>query len=240
MPAHPNAGPPPTQTASTPPGLPIPPGSSTTAAPRPRPHLRLLPAPMQTPQPLSRTSRGPGPGQAALDLEFTVGHGLPAEPALPRRLMLVTEDDFGRRPTPRQALPPAGMWVARLAVALVEALHGQRPSSQLVRWTTQEVLTGLRRQSASRAHHPSAITSLRAGGPERRARYTVSSMRVEEPADGVVEATVLLTGPGRPIPLAMRLEGLDGRWICTIADTPDARITGTAPTFGQRCYQDGA
>jgi hypothetical protein len=35
------------------------------------------------------------------------------------------------------------------------------------------------------------------------------------PADGVVEVTVIVTMPDRTRALAMRLEGLDGRWRAT-------------------------
>jgi hypothetical protein len=46
--------------------------------------------------------------------------------------------------------------------------------------------------------------------PER-----VRSVHVSEPADGVAELSVVLVGAGRPRALALRLEGWDGRWICT-------------------------
>lgn len=228
------------------------PSQPTESAARRRPHLHLVAPPMATPgEPRGR--RGPGPGQQMLELTFALSNGSPTQPDLPRRLMLVGEDDdFGPRPTSRSQLPPASAWVARLAIAVVEALLGQRPAQQLVRWTTHEVLVGLQEQSRARLSHPSRrqaagqdgrprsqvsprsqasprsqVSELRPAA--RQGRYTVRSLRIDEPADGVVEATVLLTGPGRPIPLALRLEGLDGRWICTVVDSPDRSVTGTAP-----------
>ena len=211
-------------------------GEQVPVAPPTRPHLHLVPAPSPADPERSRR-RAPGPGQQVLDLQFRLANGLAALPPLPRRLNVVGEDeDFGHRPTSRQHLPPAGAWVARLSVALVEALHGQRPAQQLVRWTTHEVLQGLQEQSRARHAHPSGPTVRRIGAPTAPARphrYQVRSMRLEEPADGVVEASVLLVGPGRPIPLAIRLEGLDGRWICTVVDSPDRSVTGTAPVIGR-------
>jgi len=56
-------------------------------------------------------------------------------------------------------------------------------------------------------------------GPGRR-RAQVRSLRVTEPADGVIEAAVLVVGAGRPLPMALRLEGLDGRWQCTVLELP--------------------
>ncbi|HWU30368.1 MAG TPA: Rv3235 family protein [Microbacterium sp.] len=38
------------------------------------------------------------------------------------------------------------------------------------------------------------------------------SIRVTEPVDGIVEAVVIVAGPGRTRAVAVRLEGLDGRW----------------------------
>jgi hypothetical protein len=47
-----------------------------------------------------------------------------------------------------------------------------------------------------------------------RARRTVSSIHVFEPADGVVEATAVVTGGRRARAVAVRLEGWDNRWRC--------------------------
>jgi hypothetical protein len=37
-------------------------------------------------------------------------------------------------------------------------------------------------------------------------------MRVTQPVDGIVEAAIVVAGPGRTRAVAVRLEGLDGRW----------------------------
>ncbi len=169
----------------------------------------------------------PAAGQQALDLEFTVGADVPATPPLPPRLVLVdAHTEFSRLPTARADLPPAGAWVARMAMAMVEVYLGQRPASQLIRWTTPDVLSHLQYSARVRAAHPSTAPRSRPGEVVRIGRYSIASMRVVEPADGIVEATVILIGPARPIPLAIRLEGLDGRWICTVVDSPDHSITG--------------
>ncbi|BDZ38728.1 hypothetical protein GCM10025863_13420 [Microbacterium suwonense] len=45
-----------------------------------------------------------------------------------------------------------------------------------------------------------------------RPNFQILSIRVTEPADGVVEAVIVVVGPGRTRAVAVRLEGLDSRW----------------------------
>jgi hypothetical protein len=45
--------------------------------------------------------------------------------------------------------------------------------------------------------------------------HTILSVRHSAPADGVVEAVVVVSGPARTRALAMRVEGVDGRWRAT-------------------------
>jgi hypothetical protein len=50
--------------------------------------------------------------------------------------------------------------------------------------------------------------------PLRRPR--VGTVRVCQPADGVAEAAAVVHGPQRTRAIALRLEGLDGRWRVTV------------------------
>ena len=202
------------------------PGLAVDAAPRPAhpaapsppaPALRLVPAPACDPPYLdegmaAERARAQTSAQTVLALEFPLPTGLPAEPVVPPRLQLVDDDPFGVVATPRSALPAATPWTARLAQAIAEVVAGDRPLGQLVRWTTCEVLDTLTEQAVLRRRGPTA-------GPGRR-RAQVRSLRVTEPADGVIEAAVLVVGAGRPLPMALRLEGLDGRWQCTVLELP--------------------
>jgi hypothetical protein len=43
----------------------------------------------------------------------------------------------------------------------------------------------------------------------------VSSVRLTEPADGVAEVAATVRRGRRTTAVALRLEGLDGRWQCT-------------------------
>ncbi|MGH8825298.1 MAG: Rv3235 family protein [Jiangellaceae bacterium] len=168
--------------------------------------------------------------QGALALAYLLPGGLPPvpEPAVPLRLVDAARHDVpgrddhredhgedrtartereitafaARQPTRSAELPEPRRWAVRLAQGIVEALHGHRPLQQLIRWTDEPVYTLLeRRRTAQRT----------TAGP----RPVVRSIRVCQPGDGVVEASVVVETAGRCRALAMRLEGLDGRWRCT-------------------------
>ncbi|MDP3972265.1 MAG: Rv3235 family protein [Candidatus Nanopelagicales bacterium] len=115
-------------------------------------------------------------------------------------------DDFSeRRATPTRELPEPVAWSARLAQAIVEARSGIRSPQQLSRWTTRAILTDLR----------AAHRSVR----EREAiQVRVRSVHASQPADGVVEATAVVSWGTRHRALALRMEGWDGKWICVSAD----------------------
>jgi len=51
--------------------------------------------------------------------------------------------------------------------------------------------------------------------PARRPVHTILSARYSCPVDGVVEAVVIVQGPARTRAVALRLEGMDGRWRAT-------------------------
>jgi len=155
----------------------------------------------------------PGHGvQGTLALAFVLPSGLPAVPEPPPDLALVQSpaedappDEFGPLPTARAALPAPRTWAGRVVQAIVEVLAGVRPATQLVRWTTDEVYEEI----ASRVL---ASSGAETGGPPRG---VVSSLHVSEPADGVAEVCALVRRGSRSTAVALRLEGMDGRWQCT-------------------------
>lgn len=156
--------------------------------------------------------------QGTLALAFVLPGGLPTAPATPPDLRLVPtppaplldEVDFGPQPTSSASLPDPRPWAARFAQALVEVLAGQRPLGQLVRWTSGEVYESL----ATRVVAPwPAAPSPSVRRPAERP--VVRSVRVDQPADGVAEVSAVVRGEGRARAVALRLEGLDGRWQCT-------------------------
>jgi hypothetical protein len=190
----------------------------TSDLPHPSPLRRL---PMPCCEPPYDDELGPAPArwaessagggvQGTLALAFALPSGLPAVPEPPPDLHLVADDgvsvdEFGPRPTGRAALPAPQTWAGRVVQAIVEVLAGVRPAAQLVRWTTEDVYE----QISSRVL---AIYSPDAYGPPRG---VVSSLHVSEPADGVAEVCALVRRGARSTAVALRLEGMDGRWQCT-------------------------
>ena len=53
------------------------------------------------------------------------------------------------------------------------------------------------------------------GRPAKQPAYMMRRVLCSSPADGVVEATAIITTPVRTRAVAMRLEGYDGRWRAT-------------------------
>lgn len=113
-----------------------------------------------------------------------------------------TDDEDGPAPTPRTELPPPGPWAARFARAFAEVLAASRPARQLIRWASWPVYEELE-----------TVVGTLGGG----ARPVLVSVRVSEPADSVAEACAVVRIGGRCRALALRFEGLDGRWQCTAA-----------------------
>ena len=89
-----------------------------------------------------------------------------------------------------------------MAQALVEVMSGARPAAQVIRWTTPEVYSVLARRNAVSSRR--AIVARRA---------IVRRVRICEPVDGVVEACAVVLDNGRVRALAMRLTGVDRRWV---------------------------
>lgn len=115
------------------------------------------------------------------------------------------EDDplFGPQLTPRTALTDPAHHASRILRAVLEILARRRPLHQLLPWTSEDVyeeLTAWMYRTAQR-HGPPA---------------TVRSVHVSEPADGIAEVSAVVSQECRVRAVALRLEGVDGRWRCTL------------------------
>ncbi len=98
-------------------------------------------------------------------------------------------------------------WAARFGQAVIESVTGLRPTTQLVRWTSQEVFRDLDRR---------AQLVRRAGGPAHRpVRPQVRSVHVCRPGDTAAEVSVHVRHGHRSRALAFRLERREDRWVCT-------------------------
>ncbi|MFI0432236.1 MAG: Rv3235 family protein [Candidatus Nanopelagicales bacterium] len=120
---------------------------------------------------------------------------------LPARIRPI--DDFGRQPTPESELGDPAHVSRTIALAVLEVLVGRRPIRQLNGWVSNSTLAQLRAQCAARKGPPAAR-------PPR-----VGSVHVKQPIDGIVESSIIVCEDGRYRAIAVRLEGLDGRWQCT-------------------------
>ena len=119
----------------------------------------------------------------------------------PEYAQLFTPDVLDRE------LPDARAWTGRIALALIEVLAGRRPAAQMSKHVNQEVLGRLTRR------HRLAV---RRGGTSLRTK--VLRVRVCQVSDVVIEAAIVCHINGRPSPIAMRAEGVDGRWQVTVLE----------------------
>lgn len=106
-------------------------------------------------------------------------------------------------------------WTHRFVQAAVEIVGGDRPVSQLVRWTTREVYVDLHRR---------ALLVARAGGHQpglarvQPVRPRVQSVHACFVTEAVVECGVHVRHGERSRAVAARFERADQRWICTALD----------------------
>jgi Family of unknown function (DUF6459) len=105
----------------------------------------------------------------------------------------------------RPGLPDAREWSTTLALALIQALLGQRPVAQLNRWAVDEVLVAISMyQRRSLALHGRIVIPA-----------AVRSTRVQHPDPGVAEVAAHVAIGKRSAAMAFRLEAIGDRWLCT-------------------------
>ena len=103
-------------------------------------------------------------------------------------------------------------WARRFAQAVVEIVGGDRPASQLLRWTDRNVYADLQRR---------ALLVARAGGHiagQARVQPTsprVLSVHTTYVCEEVVEASAHVRYGERSRALASRFERRADRWVCT-------------------------
>ncbi|MFS0867903.1 Rv3235 family protein [Microbacterium sp. 179-B 1A2 NHS] len=117
---------------------------------------------------------------------------------------------FAPQRTSAHDLPDVMPLVKNLTIGVLEVLAGVREVDQLARWLGEDAYRALitRANLSARARSARGVAAVR---PAHR----VLSHRLCEPADGVVEAVVIVAGPARTRAVAMRFEGWDGRWRAT-------------------------
>ncbi|GAA5148762.1 hypothetical protein GCM10025768_10940 [Microbacterium pseudoresistens] len=119
-------------------------------------------------------------------------------------------EEFAPQHTPSAMLPDPEPLLESLTRGVLEVVAGVREVDQLARWFTEEAY----RSVMVRANLSARARSARGMSPTRPV-YRILSTRCSSPADGVVEAAVVVAGPARTRAVAVRLEGWDGRWRAT-------------------------
>ena len=164
----------------------------------PSTRLRVRPIPETSPPVIdSRTAAPPAPTpfiQGTLAISFDNDYDVASDP-LDRRY-------FEPQRTLSKNLPEPHAWVRSMAQALVEVMSGARPAPQVIRWTTPEVYSAVARRNA---------VSCRRTMVARPA--IVRRVRICEPVDGVIEACAVVVDNGRVRALAIRMTGVDRRWV---------------------------
>ena len=124
--------------------------------------------------------------------------------------MMTLQEYFAPQPTPASDLPNPEPLLRSLTQGVLEVFAGVREIDQLARWFSEEAF----RRLGTRANLSARARSARGTAPARPV-FEVLSIHETTPADGIVEAVVVVAGPGRTRAVAIRLEGLDHRWRAT-------------------------
>lgn len=136
-------------------------------------------------------------GTLALDLS---GYQVPPEPP-----ELSLADPVDSPPDDRDVRA----WSATFAQAVLEVLGGDRPLTQLLRWTDIRVYQDLSRRVQILSRRAPATQRLRTLRPQ------VCSVRVFRPSPVAAEVSVHVRHGQRSRALAARMELTGGRWQCT-------------------------
>lgn len=123
---------------------------------------------------------------------------------------MTPHEDFAPQHTSTSELPDPMPLVESLTRGVLEVVAGVREVDQLARWFTEDAY----RSVVVRANLSARARSAR-GVAAARPVFRLMSTRCMSPADGVVEATVVVAGPARTRAVALRLEGWDHRWRAT-------------------------
>lgn len=117
---------------------------------------------------------------------------------------------FAPQRTSSSELPDTEQFLRNLTIGVLEVFSGVREVDQLARWLTEDPY----RKLVTRANLAARARSAR-GVPAARPVHQIMSIHQCSPADGVVEATLIVQVPTRVRAIAVRLEGMDGRWRAT-------------------------
>ena len=107
------------------------------------------------------------------------------------------------------------MWAHRVVQAALEIVGGDRPASQLARWTSREVYADVQRRAwlvARAGGHTPGVGRVQPATPRVRSVHPCVI------SDQVVEASVHVAHGARSRAVATRFERRRDRWVCTALD----------------------
>ncbi|MEY3649866.1 MAG: hypothetical protein RL370_569 [Actinomycetota bacterium] len=137
-------------------------------------------------------------------LEIFRPQGLP-QSGKPSKLYLIPsrfddefDPDFAPEPTSARDLPELQGWSERFAHSIVEIWAGRRSPRQVEALCHHRIFSELVRQSGS-----------------QKVIGHIRKIHIQEPLDGICEATITIRYENRLRAMLVRFEGIDKRWLCT-------------------------
>lgn len=152
--------------------------------------------------------------QGALALALLPRHAPPPAQSADRET-LSRRQDATVVPIDRRVRRSIEEWTRRYAQAAVEIVGGDRPASQLVRWTSSTVYGDLRRRArlvALAGDHQPGLQRV------QQVRPKVHSVHACFLSDEIVECSIHVRYGARGRAIAARFELRDQRWLCTALD----------------------
>lgn len=110
----------------------------------------------------------------------------------------VFDKDEEPQPTSASELPDIRRWLSTYTMSVIEVLTGRRQPAQLIERTHRVIYQQLLRM----------IGTLKSVAKIR-------TLYLSQPLDGICEASITIAVDGRIRVIAIRCEGVDGRWLCT-------------------------
>lgn len=108
------------------------------------------------------------------------------------------DPDDHPQPTSAEELPDLQIWIMGFATNFLEILAGRRQPAQL----------------HARCHRVTYCDLLALAGSVKEIGR-IRKIHLVEPLDGICESTITVRFGERVRALAIRCEGIDGRWLCT-------------------------
>lgn len=108
------------------------------------------------------------------------------------------DPDFAPNPSPLSDLPNIERWTLTYVVSVIEIMAGRRPAQQLARSTHRFTYNSLIRSIGQINEVPK-----------------IRRIHRNQPIEGVVELTAVLSFKNRVRALMARFEGVDRKWLCT-------------------------